>query len=300
GKFNTAISQKFNFGIDAQLVDHLSFMVNLYHQKRTRVAINTGGDYSNIIGMTTPVVSNGEFEMKGIEAELKWKQTTGKVQWSIDGQPTYSKNKSLNENEVIRPYDYMKRTGRAIGQEFGLEAIGFFRDQQDIDKSPQQEFGPVQAGDIKYKDQNDDGVINEFDVIPLGYASGYPQIYYSTSLGLHYKGFGFSVMFQGTAHQTAYLNTSSVYWPLRNNNNISEYYYKNRWTPQTAATATLPRLSTLDIANNYRKSSLWLKDRSYLSLRFAKLSYSLPTSLVKKVKMDNIEIIATGRNLFFW
>src|SRR5699024_6411792 len=98
----------------------------------------------------------------------------------------------------------------------------------------------------------------------------------------------------GTGHQTAYLNTSSVYWPLRNNNNISEYYYKNRWTPQTAATATLPRLSTLDVANNYRKSSLWFKDRSYLSLRFAKLSYSLPSSLVKKVRMDDIEIIATG------
>lgn len=299
-QFNTALSQKINFGIDARLLDHLSFMVNLYHARRTRVVLSTDGKYSDILGITAPQISSGIYENKGLETELKWQSNIGQVQWFIDGQLTYTKNKIVAENEVYRPYDYMKRTGRPIGQEFGLEALGLFRDQQDIKTSPRQEFGPVQPGDIKYKDQNTDGVINEFDVVPLGYASGYPQIYYSASLGLHYKGFGLSVLFQGTGNQTAYLTTSSVYWPLRDNNNISEYYYKNRWTPQTASTATLPRLSTLDVSNNYRESSLWLADRSYLSLRFAKLSYSLPASLVKRVKMDDIEILATGRNLFFW
>jgi hypothetical protein len=298
-KFKTALSEKINFGINARLLNHLSFMMNLYHGKRTRVVLGTDGQYSDIIGMTAPQISNGVFENKGLETELKWMDNTGKVHWFVDGQLTYTKNKIVNENEVYRPFDYMKQTGRPLGQEFGLEAIGLFKDQKDIDNSPRQEFGPVQPGDIKYKDQNNDGTINEFDVIPIGYASGYPQIYYSASLGVKYKGFGFSVLFQGTGRQTAYLNTSSVYWPLRDNNNISTYYYKNRWTPQTASTATLPRLSTLDVANNYRESSLWLEDRSYLSLRFAKLSYSLPASFVKRCKMDEIEIIATGRNLFF-
>lgn len=298
-QFNTALSEKINFGIDARVLDHLSFMINLYHGKRSRVVLSTGGKYSDILGITAPQISSGIFENKGLETELRWENNAGKVQWYLDGQFAYTKNKIVNENEIYRPYDYMKRTGRPIGQIFGLKATGLFKDQQDIDNSPRQEFGPVQPGDIKYKDQNQDGVVNEFDVVPLGYAGSYPQIYYSASLGLHYKGFGFAVLFQGTGKQTAYLNTSSVYWPLRNNNNISEYYYKHRWTPQTASTATLPRLSTLDVANNYRTSSLWLKDRSYLALRFAKLSYSLPSSLVQRVKMDDVEIVLSGRNLFF-
>jgi hypothetical protein len=107
-----------------------------------------------------------------------------------------------------------------------------------------------------------------------------------------------SALFQGTGHVTAYLNTESVYWPLLNNRNISTYYYSHRWTPQTIGSATLPRLTTVSNSNNFRPNSIWLKDASYLMLRYLKLSYSLPASWTEPLHIDNIKVIARGRNLF--
>src|SRR5699024_2765139 len=182
--------------------------------------------YSAVIGISTPVAANGVVENRGIEASLRWHDTIGEVAYTIGGQLIYAKNKILHQNEEYRPYSYLKRTGRAVDQWFGLEAIGFFKDQQDIANSPTQQFSNVQAGDIKYKDQNDDGIINQFDEVPVGY-SPYPEIYYSISLGLQYKNFSLSALFQGAGHMTTYLNTESTYWPLRDNNTISKYYYNH-------------------------------------------------------------------------
>ena len=135
-------------------------------------------------------------------------------------------------NAKSRAYKYLERTGNAVGQIFGLQAIGFFKDQADIDNSPAQQFSQVKPGDIKYKDQNGDGVINADDEVKMGYNYNCPEIYYSFHLGLEYKGFGFNAMFQGAGNYTAVLNTKSMYWPLINNTNISTYYYENRWTPE--------------------------------------------------------------------
>src|SRR5699024_6920393 len=105
-------------------------------------------------------------------------------------------------------------------------------------------------------------------------------------LGVHYKGFDISALFQGTGQYSAYLNTESVYWPLRANNTISKYYYKHRWTPKTMESATLPRLTTTENSNNFRLNNLWLADKSYIKLRSLKVSYTLPTSLTNRFKMD--------------
>jgi hypothetical protein len=94
------------------------------------------------------------------------------------------------------------------------------------------------------------------------------------------------------------MNTKSVYWPLRKNSTISKYYYDHRWTPETAGSAILPRLTTTENSNNFRQNDIWLVDRSYIKLRSLQISYTLPAKLIDKHKMDDIRFIAEGRNLF--
>jgi TonB-linked SusC/RagA family outer membrane protein len=291
-------SYKTNVGIDARLLNKLDVTVDAYFARRTNILTNSNGQYSDILGVGPPLITNGIVENHGVETVATWRDNIGGVSYSIGGTFSFSRNEIVETNEQFRPYDYLKRTGEQVGQQFGLEAMGFFEDQSDIDNSPTQKFGTVQPGDIKYRDQNGDGLINEFDEIPLGYANSYPEIYYSFSLGADYKGFGISTLFQGTHNQSTLLNTQSVFWPLQGNSNISKYYYSNRWTPATTSTAKYPRLTTGNNDNNYRPNSLWIQDKSYLKLRNARVSYELPDSVIDSWNIQLLRFYVSGMNLF--
>ncbi|MCW0483923.1 SusC/RagA family TonB-linked outer membrane protein [Gaoshiqia sediminis] len=286
-----------NLGIDAKLFRKLDLSTDLFYSRRENILTDTGGGYSQVLGISPPMTSNGIVENKGVEATLCWSDFIGDVGYSIAGNFSFTRNKIIEINEQYRPFDYLQRTGRSVGQTFGLEAIGFFEDPTDISNSPFQSFGDVVPGDIKYKDQNGDNIINEYDEIPLGYAQGYPEIYYSISLGFSYKGFKLSALFQGTGNQSAFLNTPSVYWPLRNNTNISQYYYDRRWTAQTSGEAIYPRLTTVNNNNNFQTNSLWLKSRSYAKLRNLEVSYNFPPKLINSLNMESLCVYLSGRNL---
>lgn len=296
--FTFETSYKADLGIEATVFNNLDVIADVFYERRTNILTGTGGEISGIIGIAPALETNGIVENRGVEAGLNWQDTIGEVAYHIGGQLTFARNKIIEMNEQYQPHDYLKRTGRPVGQRFGLEAIGFFEDNQDIAQSPRQALSQVQPGDIKYKDQNGDGLINEFDEVPLGYASDHPEMYFSASLGLNYKGIGVSALFQGTGNYTAYLNTQSVFWPLQGSNTISEYYYNNRWTPQTAGSASFPRLTSQGNNNNFRPNSLWMADRSYVKLRTLEVSYLLPSSITESLRLNRIKILGRGMNLF--
>ena len=153
-------------------------------------------------------------------------------------------------------------------------------------------------GDIKFKDQNGDNVIDGDDYVKMGYNTVCPEIYYAFNLGMEYKGLGFFAQFQGVANYTAILNTKSVYRPLVNNTNIGQYYFENRWTPETANTALYPRLSSEDNQNNYTVNSVWLADRSFLKLRNVEVYYHLPATLFNNSRfIKNAKFYVRGIDL---
>jgi len=154
----------------------------------------------------------------------------------------------------------------------------------------------LKPGDVKYVDQNGDKVIDQFDMVSIGH-SWLPEMYYSFTLDAEYKGVGLSALFQGVSNVSANLNTPNIFWPLYNNNNISEFS-NDRWTPATASTATLPRLTPEKNDNNYRTSTVWQRDASYLKLRTVELYYHLPSTVVEKVKLKRAKIFVRGMNLF--
>lgn len=292
-------SQQTNIGVEAKLFEKLDLTVDLFYARRTNILTDTEGYVSEVLGIDPPQSSEGTVDNRGVEGTVKWQDTIGEVAYHLGGQFSFTRNEIVEMNEEFRPYSYLQRTGRPVGQNFGLEVIGFFEDEDDIANSPQQVFSDIRPGDIKYRDQNGDGFINEFDEVPLGYASGYPEIYFSADLGFRYKGIGVSALFQGTGNHTVYLNTPSVFRPLGEDNyTISTYYYDRRWTRETADTATLPRLTTESNANNYRPNNIWLVDGSYVKLRMLEIAYSLPVSWVEQLKLDNLQIYLRGVNLF--
>ena len=154
----------------------------------------------------------------------------------------------------------------------------------------------MKPGDIKYKDINNDKVINNNDFIPMGYNSTVPEVYYSFNLGFEWRGLGFDALFQGVGNYTAILNTTSVYRPLVGDATISNYYYANRWTPENP-NSRFPRLTTESVDNNLKNSSVWLADRSFLKLRNCEIYYKLPSSFLDKIKMKTAKIYVRGIDL---
>jgi len=297
--FTYETSYKADVGVDARLFDGLDMTLNAFYGRRTDILTNSGGRTSEVIGIAPPQATNGIVENRGFEAALGWEQDVGDdFSYQIGGQFALAQNEIVENDEPFRPEDYLQRKGEAVGQWFGLEAVGFFEDEEEIANSPEQVFGDVQPGDVKYKDQNGDGIINEFDEVPIGHANGYPEMNFSATLRANYKGFSVSALMQGTGNYTAYLNTQSVFWPLQNDNTISDYYYERRWTPETAESASFPRLTSEENNNNFRPSSLWLRDQSYAKLRSLTVSYALPGSLVQSLSMQNMSLYLQGENLF--
>jgi len=133
-------------------------------------------------------------------------------------------------------------------------------------------------------------------MIPMGYNSVWPEIYYGFNVGLEWKGLGFNAYFQGVGNYTAWL-TSSVYRPLINNTSISQYAYENRWTPENP-NARFPRLTTENVENNTQSSSVWLQDRSFLKLRNCEVYYKIPSAWLNKIKMKTAKVYVRGTDLF--
>lgn len=287
-------SYKTNFGLDASFLNVLDLTMDVFYNNRNGILVATSN--SAIIGVPTPYGSLGKTTSKGIELGLIIHQNINDLKYYLGGQLSFAKNKILEMQEVYRPEEYLKRTGQSINQAFGLEAIGLFEDTEEIASSPKQTFSIVRPGDVKYKDQNNDGFINAYDEIPIGSSTQLPELYFSASAGLEYKGIGIDLLFQGTANQTIYLNTSSIFWPLVTNTNISTFS-NNAWTPETAATATLPRLTMSDNSNNYRPNSIWYADGSYIKLRSVELYYNFPEQIVSKLKLEKVQLYVRGMNL---
>lgn len=291
----TEKAYKYNAGVDATLFKGLTLTVDGFYERRSDIWVSSDGQNSTVLGASGSYVNAGIVDSWGTEIGANYYKKMGNVELNLGGTFTYNRSKIIEMLEEPAAYDYTRSTGNPVGQIFGLQAIGYFVDQADIDNSLPQQFGPVKAGDIKYKDMNGDKVINSDDRVAMGYNSTCPEIYYSFSLGLEWKGLGFSAQFQGVGNYTAILS-GTYYHPLVDNTTISNYVYRNRWTPETP-NARFPRLTTETVDNNLQTSSLWLADRSFLKLRNCEVYYKLPSSWLNRFWVKNAKVYVRGVDL---
>lgn len=288
--------KRFNIGIEGTLFRGLDFSFDYFHHNRYDILVNPGSEIPGLLGLELAMMNLGEATNKGFEATLGYSnKTAGGFQYYVRSNLWFSENKIDYMAEQLRNYDYQIQTGRRIGTPFGLVALGLFKDEQDILDSPEQTFGVVKPGDIKYLDKNDDGVIDNQDACPIG-DTGVPAYSGSLTLGFKYKGFDFEAMFYGVGNRSTYLS-GNTYLAFQNQYTAPESAL-DRWTSETAETAIYPRLTTEANPNNSQYSSFFLVNGSFLKLRYAELGYSLPKNISKVVYMNDVRFFLNGTNLF--
>lgn len=292
-------ADKYNVGLDLQLFKNLIFTADMFYDKRTNILVSNN-KVSEMIGIDIPKQNIGKVESKGVELNLGWNDNIRSFHYYANANVSFYDSKVLENGEAYQPYDYLYQKGHKIGQAFGLEAIGYFNDEEDIKNNPAHTFSVVRPGDVKYKDQNNDNRIDAYDVVAIGKSTITPEVVYGLNIGFEYKGFGMDATFQGVSGISTWLNTSHIYQPLRNNANISIWYLQDRvrWTESTKDIANVPRLSTLDNANNYRSSTQWLEDGSFLKLRNLNVYYTFPQKWTNKLRMDQLQVYVRAQDLF--
>lgn len=300
-------ARKLNVGLELGLWDDQLFLTaDAFHERRDNI-LTTRGTVSAIVGRSggdLPPVNIGVVQNRGLDMELTYRNPASKkLNYSVSGNLTFARNKVLFMDEENREFDYQYRTGQRVGQPYGLVAIGFFESYEDIDNSPPHTFvtqESLRPGDIKYKDINNDGVIDANDEMPIGYNTGIPELMFGLSSRISYGGFDFSVLFQGASNSSVFMDNFPI-WEFRGGGaGKANEWHLERWTPETAATATYPRLSSTDNPNNHRLSTFWMRPRNYVRLKNVELGYSFGASALKALKIQQVRFYLNANNLFTW
>ena len=295
--FQQETAYKANLGTDLRLANCLDVTVDVFYQQRRNILVSAASLNSDVVGIQSSYDDKGAVASYGAEAGIRYAKTFGNgVNVNFGGNASYVKSQILDWIEAPA-YPNLSVIGTPADAATGLVALGFFQSQEDIDSSPRQEFGQVKVGDIKYKDVNGDGVINENDLVAMDFGTTYPALNLGLSFGVEYKGVGINATFQGAACQTKNLLWIDGAWgALSENRNLSQEYY-NFCFDVAGSQAKYPRLSTTSVANNTRNSTLWYRNVYWFKLRDCEVYYKLPASLLRRVKLSQAKLYVQGQNL---
>jgi len=295
--FAQETAYKANLGTDLRIANSLDFTFDMFYQQRRNILVSAASLNSAVVGIQSSYDDKGRVASYGLELGLRYAKTFENG-LNLNAGASFSTVKSEILEWIETPaYPNLSVVKGPADAERGLIALGFFQSQEDIDNSPVQQFGQVKVGDIKYKDVNEDGVINENDYVAMDYGNTFPSLNYAFNIGAEYKGFGINAYFQGAAHQVKNLRwVDGVWGALSDNRNLSQEYYNNCFDI-AGANALYPRLSTENVANNAQNSTIWYRNVSWLKLRDCEIYYKLPASVIEPLKISGAKIFVQGQNL---
>jgi TonB-linked SusC/RagA family outer membrane protein len=282
-----------NLGLEGIFFDHtLSIDANvfksLYYDKVIRPQTIYPSYFTNYI----PYVNFESNSYQGAEIGLSINRSIGHFSFVIGANALYADSKVVKKDEVYAD-KYQYRAGRPVDARFGLVANGFFMNQTDISDHAFQAFGQVKPGDIKYVDQNHDGIIDANDQVQIGRWQA--PFSYGLNLRLTFKSFSLFAKGTGSMGSDGYLS-DNYYW-VDGNKKYSTFIL-NRWTPATASTATYPRLSSVASPNNFQSSTFWLYRDNYFTIDRVQLTYAVSEKVARGLKMKNLSLFMDGSNLF--
>lgn len=300
------VARKHDIGIDFYLFGN-KFSGTIDYFRETRDGIFMTRNYlPQIIGVSNsqqPSANIGKVRSTGVDGNIAYTEKIGQVNLTVRGNFTYSKSKILEYDEQYSHYAYSRNSGFRVDQARGLIALGLFKDYDDIRYSPDQsalkgDF-EIAPGDIKYKDVNGDGKINDNDIVPIG-STTKPNLIYGFGISAQWKGFDFNVLFQGVGESSFFINGFTVY-PFSEGSwgNILTDVVGNYWSlgKNEDIHAKYPRLTYGNNSNNNRASTYWLRDGSYLRLKNLEIGYTLPKAFVSSMHIQNVRFYFMATNL---
>ena len=316
-------SRKQDLGIDLKLFnDDLSIVFDLFKERRENILLKREHSMPSFLGYNTsaPYGNIGIIENKGFDGTIEYNKRINK-DWviALRGNVTFNKDKWIQGELPEQKYEWMNQYGRNINGAKGYVAEGLFT-QAEIDDMARWEslsaankaitpkpfasqFGTVKAGDIKYKDLNNDGQIDAYDQTYIS-RGDVPTTVYGFGFTVGWKDLSVGMMFQGVAGAERVLNGSSVN-PFNGGGGSGNLYSNigDRWTEENPdQNAFYPRLSygseTTSSINNFQKSTWWVRNMNFLRLKTLQISYNLPKPWVNKVHLKNAAVYVMGTNLF--
>ncbi len=297
------IARKANVGFEIGLFNEFTLIADFFHEKRRNI-LQTRQDIPTTMGIRgTPQANVGMSEGRGIDAELKYNKTMANGLWySINGNFTYMSGRYLQYEEPdYSDVPWRTRVGTKLSQPMGLIAERLFIDEEEVNNSPVQEFGEYMAGDIKYKDINNDGRINNDDMVPIGFPTE-PEIIYGSSFSIGYKAFDLNFFIQGSGRSSFFISpTALTPFTNRGQKALIQLIADDHWSETNRDVyAFWPRLSEYDITNNNVQSTHWLRDGTFLRLKQAEVGFTLPEKLVQRARLRTLRVYLSGTNLLYW
>ncbi|MCK3684790.1 TonB-dependent receptor [Maribellus sp. YY47] len=295
-------SYKQNFALEIGLWNELNIIAEYFTEKRDNILM-TRSSIPNTMGLTaTPRANVGEASGKGVDMTLEYQKSWNNSFWtSARANFTYAASRYdvYEEPEYNEPW--RSRVGMSLNQVTGYIAERLFVDDEEAASAPPQLIGTSQygGGDIKYLDVNRDGKITEADRVPLGYPT-VPEIVYGFGVSTGFKGFDFSVFFQGAARQSFWISAGSTA-PFINDAQILQDYADSYWSEENQDVYALwPRLSPTLNSNNIATSTWFMRNGSFLRLKQMELGYTVPKRVTEKIKMENLRFYVSGTNLLLF
>lgn len=283
--------RKLNLGLDLSLFNSLNVTMELFREIRSGIFMQRQviPAETGIVG-TNPYANLGKVKNEGIDLSLEYNKAFSEdVILNLRGTLTYNKNTLLERDEPQLPYDYLSDIGKPLNRYKGLIAEGLYKDEEDIANSPKSTFTPdmIKPGDIKYKDLNEDGKIDELDMTQIGNPT-IPQLVYGFGGSFQYKRFDVGVFFQGIGKVS--LMMSNIHPYTADESVLFDWIAKERWTEDNPnPNATYPRLISKapEGFNNYQNSTYWLRNAAFLRLKNAEVGYTY----------KNVRFYISGQNL---
>ena len=299
-------AKKTNLGIDMGLWGNLfNISVDYFFEKRSNMLISPDTEVPSEYGIGLGQVNAGIMQNQGFEVEMEInKVLSKKLQIGINGTLTYSRNKLIRVFESSATFDNPNRriTGRPLGTQFGYKEIGYF-DVSDFDQDGNlksgiafQPWGKVAPGDLRYQDTNGDNVLDVNDYVPIGNPAS-PGFIYGFTPVVKYGDFSLTVLFQGIANTSRYFSQSAI-WPFFNGRGA--YVQNFDYWRLDNKDAEFPRITPTPTVNNQQTSSKWMYNTSYLRIKSATLAYDLPSSLTKKIGIENFQVFVSAQNWVTW
>ena len=301
-------ARKLNIGADMNfLKNHLTVSFDYFKERRNNILSNRNSA-PMLIGASLPAYNMGEMENSGFELDVNYRNNFRDFNYWGRFNYSFARNKILFQDEVPEKYAYQMRTGRRVGQFFGLLFNGFYNSWEEInalDRPVSSWNGNrLQPGDMRYVDVNKDGKIDMYDMVPIGY-SPTPEIIYGFSAGFSWRGFDCSALFQGASHVSIKYFGRAL-WPFINAHNSAKTLILERWTQERyerGEPISFPRLSmspSRDTDNNYQDSNFWIRNADYLRLKNVEIGYTFRKGQLKVLGLESLRLYVSGTNLFTW
>jgi TonB-linked SusC/RagA family outer membrane protein len=283
--YSWELSKKLNIGLELELSEKVSFAAEYYQDKRSNV-LYINYTHPSVSGANLPYENIGKLTYSGIDFKLGYSSKGTSVGWFADFVMSYHKNIIEEMGEALHSGElrHLDRTGHSVSSVFGYEVEGYFQNPAEIQSSPVQTFGTPRVGDLKYKDLNNDQVIDARDMTVIGDRIG--NIDFGLRLGFFVQNFDFEAQLQGQANRDIVLDWNKLAQPFLSGNAVTEIALEDDF----------PTLSLTNL-NNYQPSAFWVRKGDFLKLRNLELGYTFQKDIPDHLKKNRVRIFLRGVNL---